>query len=103
MADVGQNWLQRDVAKQSVNALLPRESYEQSLFRGLLAEGLISEDRWRIGPNEHREVVRFAYERFSDHLIAQRLLAKHLNAASPAASFRRNRPLGVLTADENAA
>jgi hypothetical protein len=103
MANLGQNWLRRDIANDKANALLRRESYDKSLFRGLLMEGVIMEDRWRTGPNEHSEVVRFAYERFSDHLIAGRLLTEHLNERSPAASFRRNRRLGAFLIDERAA
>ena len=103
MAELGQNWLPRASAKATIDALLAREGYEQSLFRGLLMEGVISEDRWRTDADAYSEVVRFAYERFSDHLIAQRLLADHLNEQSPAGSFRRNRPLGALLADERAA
>ena len=37
--------------------------------------------------DESQEVVRFAYERFSDHIIVNLLLERHLDANDPKAAF----------------
>jgi hypothetical protein len=74
-----------------------------SLFRGLLAEGIIAEDKKWIGPNKPlQDIIRFTYERFTDHYIARYLLDKHLDDNAPSSSFLPNTPLGNLLNDEGA-
>jgi hypothetical protein len=100
MSEAGQTWLPREQAKACVNDLLPAAGYERSLFWHLLSEGLLIEDRfWQGGANQ--DVVRFSYERFSDHRIAQYLLDRHLDPARPEESFLPDHRLGQLVKDES--
>lgn len=74
MAENSCQWLLREDAQNIINALLPREGYHNTLFRHLLIEGIISEDRFWQGNGERTDGIRFSYERFSDHLIVKYLL-----------------------------
>jgi hypothetical protein len=98
------DWLPNADADSLVNSFLPGRTYEHSLFRRLLTEGALAEDRYFVPGSgasyTYEEGVRFSYERLADHLKAAHLLDEHLNAADPAASFGSGTPLGQLVADE---
>lgn len=96
MAKGNKQWLTREEAQNEVNTFLPREGYHNSLFRHLLVEGLLTEDRFYQGNQEWIEGIRFSYERFSDHLIVKHLLDKHLDSNNPSESFLPEHPLGDL-------
>jgi len=100
MADRRLTWLPRDEAQTTVNDFLPREGYEDSLFRHMTSEGILAEDRFRIENDEWHEGIHFSYERFTDHLIARHLLDKYLDLKDPSQSFLPNQPLGLLVKDE---
>jgi len=100
MADNGRLWLSREEAQAIVNTFLPREGYERSLFRHMISEGLVAEDRFRVGDQEWCEGIHFSYERFADHLIAKHLLDKYLNSEYPSHSFQPDQPLGSFVKDE---
>lgn len=102
MADKGGAWLLREEASEAVNCFLLREGYERSLFRHLISEGILAENRFPGEDGEWCDGVHFSYERFSDHLIAAYLLEAHLDRALPARSFSENQPLGDLVEDERA-
>jgi hypothetical protein len=109
MAETGNHWIERSQASILVNTLLPGKGYQQSLFANLLSEGLLSEDLVYL-PSESGEddfqqidVVRFPYERFSDHLIVRYLLSTHLDTSNPATSFVSTAPLGSLVTDASQA
>src|SRR5205085_10981256 len=76
-------------------------SYEKSLVRHLIAEGLLAEDLAPIEAETEEivEAIRFSYERLSDHLITKRLLELHLDHNNPAFAFRIDQPLGRLFKD----
>jgi hypothetical protein len=99
MAESNQRWLPRDQARTQVNDLHPSTAYEASLFRHMVSEGVLSEDRFWTSAGT-AEGVRFTYERFGDHEIATYYLDRFLNATDPAASFAPNQPLGRKVADE---
>jgi hypothetical protein len=106
MAETGNPWIERSQASNIINSLLPGKSYQQSLFANLLSEGLLNEDLI-YPPLESSEedlrrvdVVKFPYERFSDHLIARYLLNTHLDESNAAGSFASTQPLGTLLAEE---
>ena len=90
-----------DEAKSIVDALVPRQRHQDSLFRNLESEGVLTTvpDYWKQD-EEWSESVRFTYQRFSDHLIAQRLLERHLDKKHPGESFSQRRTLGKLLKDE---
>ncbi|MCD6239204.1 MAG: ATP-binding protein [Thermotogae bacterium] len=100
MADKGRLWLSREEAQAIVNTFLPRKGYERSLFRHMISEGLLAEDRFRVGDREWCEGIHFSYERFADHLIAKHLLDKYLDLEYPSDSFQPDQHLGSFIKDE---
>ncbi len=76
-------------AREICDRLLPNREFERSLFRRLQTEGVIMRhvsvgwDHSDSGPPT--EVVRFTYQRFSDHLLVKTLLADAARPAQPAA------------------
>lgn len=110
MAITGFPWVERSEASKLVNTLLPGRGYSQSLFANLLSEGLLSEDLAYLPANSAQDedflqidVIKFPYERFSDHLTVRYLLHTHLDDSNPVNSFTSTQPLGNLVADENQA
>ena len=102
MADDSRKWLPREKAQATVNAFLPSQGYENSLFRHMLTEGILAERRFPTEePNIWQEGIQFAYERFTDHLIAGYLLDKHLDIEHPSDSFSPGKPLGELLKDQH--
>jgi hypothetical protein len=102
LAQNGTDWLPVENAQNIINQVLPRDGYEQSLYRHLLAEGVIAENRFYLGDNQWGEGVHFAYERFTDHLVAKHLLESHLDHANPAAAFLTGAPLAAYVEDQRA-
>lgn len=100
MAEKNSTWLPREEAQATINAFLPHTGYENSLFRHMISEGIIAENRFRVGDDEWCEGIHFSYERFTDHLIAKHLLDRHLDSESPSDSFLPDRPLGSFLKDE---
>ncbi len=71
---------------------------ERALVKALRNEGLLSEDvLYNPTTRKATEVVRFPYQKFSDHLIARYLL-KDLNRTDPAQSLAPGTVLGDLLA-----
>lgn len=108
MAETGIPWLERGKASTLVNSLLLGRTYQQSqLFANLLSEGLLSEDLiYRPQESDEEEyqlvdVVKFPYERFSDHLIVRYLIRTHLDMSNLVDSFMLGKPLGDLFATES--
>ncbi|ELY27710.1 hypothetical protein C499_09072 [Halogeometricum borinquense DSM 11551] len=68
----GTKRLPKDKAKQIVNDFLPGRRYPESLYRHILSEGVISEV---VQFDEDAgEAVRFSYDKFADHMLAQQYL-----------------------------
>lgn len=95
LLDSGKSWVTLDSAKEIVNAFLPGRGYEQSLYRGMVMEGILVEEA-SLRPEATEEVVFVAYERFADHLAANILLSRHLNAHDPAAAFVQSGALAFV-------
>lgn len=91
-----QRWLARGDAAQVVNALLQGREYERSLYRGLLAEGLLIEEIGHGGHSFEEEVVFISYERFADHLLAKTWLDRFLDKDNPATAFSEGQPLAFV-------
>ena len=68
-------------------------SLEKSLLTQLESEGLLTVELLRQDDGSKAEMVRFTFERFSDHAIASRLLDDHLNTHDVASSFQADLPL----------
>ena len=86
--------LPRAEAKQAIDAIQTAPQFDRTLFRRLVTEGVLAEDRaWsEDGPVE---VVRFGYERLADHLITKRLLDRHVEADDPMAAFSPHATFGT--------
>lgn len=67
-------WLPRENAMNLVDSILPDRSFHNSLYQGLVGEGLLVEDFIRIKQSEKQEFVHLGYERLADHLTAELLL-----------------------------
>jgi hypothetical protein len=104
MATRRTEYLPLEDAKLLVNRLLPRDGYENSLFRHIESEGIVTvvPDRRTHDESEWTESVHFTYQRFSDHMIVQRLLDRYLDKENPRQSFSKQRTLGKLLRDEHA-
>lgn len=102
MTATAKTWLPRDEAKNLINGLLPPAGFEKSLFRNLLSEGVITEDRFwdEFQDDQWIDSIHFAYERLSDHLITKRLLAKHFEINDPSHAFKPEQPLGQYVDDQ---
>ncbi len=84
-----ERWLSQEAAARRVDAHLPGRSYEQSLYRALVAEGILVEEQGGR-PTAHglsREIVLVAYDRLADHLLTEKLLRDHLDQDDPEAVF----------------
>ena len=75
------------------SVLAPGGSLEKSLLAQLVSEGLLTVEPLRQDDGSLIEMVRFTFERFSDHAIASRLLDDHLNVQDVADSFQAGQPL----------
>jgi hypothetical protein len=94
MADVVATSLPRAECAEIVNQVLPSGGgFDRSLFRHLISEGVLLEDRRHLR-GEWVDVIHFCYERFSEHMIASALLDEHLNPENVAGSFGPESPLG---------
>lgn len=75
MADSEATTLPFERAEAEVNALLPgRTALDETLFRGLETEGLVSAVRMRNESPDPTPGIRFTYERLADVLMAERLI-----------------------------
>lgn len=74
----GTKSLPKDEAKEIVNGFLPGKTYSNSLYRHLLSEGIISEVV-HYTDDGTREAVRFSYDKFADHVLAQQYLGFYVN------------------------
>jgi hypothetical protein len=100
MVKTDERWVPRNKAKEIINTLLPVCGFEQSLYQGLVVEGILKEEIVKTGGTIDDEVTLVSYDRFSDHLIAKMLLDSYLNPKDPAAAFAADGPLSYLS-DEN--
>lgn len=70
----------------------------EELLKMFMTEGLLVEDFiWEAGKSKN--IIRFPYQRFSDHLIARHLLNKHFITSSESSvrrSFYISKPLGKI-------
>lgn len=90
-----------DYATAVVNAVDTCANPTDSLFQTLLREGALAEDidysKDDKGNYVPKPIVRFAYERFSDQFVAQKLLR---DVVGPGDLFNKDHPLGKAI-DEN--
>ena len=99
LVETGDRWLTRPQAEEVVNKLLPGRVYSRSLYSGLVAEGILTEDMdWRTtDPSD--EVTSISYDRFTDHVLANLLLRSNLDRSNPGAAFAEDGGLAFLCED----
>lgn len=97
MYTLDKRWLPRHTAEEIINSFLPGREFERSLYRGLVVEGVITEEIVKNHDSIDEEVIFVNYDRFSDHLIAKMLLDTNLNPDDPVAAFVSDGPLSYLT------
>src|SRR5690606_33814464 len=80
----GEGYLPYDEAIALFEDIHPSNNMlERSLLAQLETEGVLSVELETQEDGSHNEMVRFTFERFSDHAIASKLLDDHLNIANP--------------------
>jgi chromosomal replication initiation ATPase DnaA len=93
----GERWLDREHAKTIVDNLLPGRSFDKSLFKALVSEGLLIEQSSVLQPGSVDEYVVICYERFADHSIANIYLNEIQDADALRDAFDVGSPLAFLT------
>ena len=99
LIDTGKRWLPRKKAEAIARELLPRQGFSNSLYNGLITEGVLFELMRRPLTIDSEEVVAISYERFADHIIADQLLRRHLDRGEPARTFGEGGELAFLQKD----
>lgn len=97
LAKAGKGYLTKKKAVALFETVLKSQGkLETSLLSQLESEGLLSIELVRKKKGAVTEMVRFTFERFSDHEIARRLLDDHLDSKDVSGSFQTDRPLGKV-------
>ena len=92
-------WLPREQVAEVVNDLLPTRAFSDSLYGGLIDEGILVESLdWRTDDSSV-EIVFISYDRFADQVVADYLLSTHLDDSSPEASFADGGSLASIFGD----
>lgn len=93
MAESGTKEIEYPKAQEAVNAVLPRDGFDRSFFKNLISEGVLARERvFAGGPEKYKEVIRFSYERFTDHLVVASLLDSRLDPKNPTSAFTPESP-----------
>jgi hypothetical protein len=105
LVKTGRRWIERQEAVLLLGKFQPAANFLDSLLHALVSEGLLAEDlSWSGDPPTCKSVVRFSYDRFTDHMIIRRLLELYFpgepNTAAMETAFAPNSPLGSLLEDE---
>ena len=94
LVDAGKGYASKREAVTLFESIMPSGgSLEKSLLAQLESEGLLTVEPLRQEDGSLAEMVRFTFERFSDHAIATRLLDDHLNTHDVTGSFQADKPL----------
>ena len=102
ISQANESMIPREEARAICDRLLPNRDYEQSLFRHLLSEGVLTETGFYGDDSEFQEMVMFSYERLADHMVMRKLIDEHVDQQKPDAAFAKDQPLGGYFEDENA-
>ncbi len=78
-----EQWLSRSKAMTLVNSLLPNQTFQKSLYQGLVGEGLLVENLARVDDENEGEYVYLGYERLADHLTAESILGRIKQTKGP--------------------
>ncbi|MCY4115950.1 MAG: hypothetical protein OXF55_03545 [Caldilineaceae bacterium] len=96
LSQVDGSWLDRHCAENLVNGFLPNRSFGESLYRGMVTEGILTETLVRQHRKPAIEIVYISYERFADYVIADFLLRSQLDTAEPQSAFQEGGALEFI-------
>ena len=101
-ASAARKWLPVEVASAAVDAQLPGRPYKESLYRALVVEGILIEERsgLRAPSLDAGEVVYVVYDRLAEYLIVESLLLDHFDESEPMAAFKPESALGFVLREE---
>lgn len=99
--DSGESWLTLTKGREVVDHFLDGRGFERSLYRGLVAEGVLVENVAPIQNANPEVIVCIAYERLADHLVAGSLLARCLDVNDPTAAFAAGGDLAFICDDKH--
>ena len=77
-------WLDSQDAQALMEPLLPNRKFSESLYHGMLTEGVLTEAHIETQIDEQTK-VHFTYERIGEHLVVEHLLGKYDAEQLPAA------------------
>ncbi len=83
-------------ARDTINNFDPAPRKGDPFFNELLQEGILSEDIAHDVQGVQRPVIRFTYERFSDHIIAQGIVEQFSAKNNIDQIFSKDWPLGKM-------
>lgn len=79
MAENKRDW----ILKEGMEQILTEKSLKKELIDRFIIDGLVSESiKWDNGKSKYVEIIRFPYEKFSDHIITRYLLNKYLDTST---------------------
>jgi hypothetical protein len=102
-AKAGHGYLPFEDARTIFEGIHPSHGrFEASLLTQLESEGVLAVEPVRLADEAIQQMVRFTFERFSDHAIALHLFDKHLDSSNLEKSFAVGTPLFEVTAGADA-
>ena len=95
LAVAGSERLPRATARELIDRHAPgRTRYEDTLFAALISEGVLIHDlAWDRSADDYVPVVRFSYQRLTDHVVVDALLRPMADVAALRSSLRAGAPL----------
>ncbi|MGY4603971.1 hypothetical protein ACVW16_002383 [Bradyrhizobium sp. USDA 4474] len=89
-------YLEYDKADALMEAIVPAHGvFEKSLLARLVSEGILADEPVTGNGGAIVQIVRFSFERYSDHRIARQMFDKHLDVSAPKDSFLPGTPLEI--------
>ena len=102
MASNGRDWIRYAELKLMLAKYLESKRLANRIAKAMISEGLLSEDTYYdYDQKKYFEIIRFPYQKFSDHIIARHLLDKYFDKTKVKHSLSIN--LDWIFANESAA
>ena len=100
MSKVESRTICKSIAQKAIDRVLPGRDFADSIYRGLVDEGVLFEDTdWRE-KNRGGLVTRITYERFADYILADYLLKTNLDPENPTAAFEIGGGLSIFSGQD---
>ena len=96
------NYINSQDAKIFINKFLPNRSYDLSLFKHLLSEGVLTENAYYEGLNDTSYGIRLTYEKIGDHFKAQYYIERIKDICASNAEVQVDDEFKLLFKDQNA-